>query len=317
MSTLRSRTSTSNNKRARFVKEKHKLEPISLREHVLYVDDEPALRETVPPILTNAGFAVTSAATVSEALSIINLQTFDVLISDLNIGEPGDGFTVVSAMRRSQPKCHTLILTGYPDFDAALESIRQQADGFIIKPAQPERLIETVRQQLRQPRRHLHHGHERLASLLRANKQLLIQNWLDSAEKDGLLRVVGMSENERLDHLPVLLDELIHILESKIHEVGYASSLVQQDLGPVLRHLQERTVRRAAQHGNMRKRQGYTLDMLFRESRLAQAVIFQMLYEHLLELEMSWVIPDLTVMSDVIGLLVAKSVETYSEAKSS
>ena len=66
---------------------------------------------------------------------------FDVLISDLNIGQPGDGFTVVSAMRRSQPACITLILTGYPGFDTALEAIRSQVDDYLIKPAAIPTLI--------------------------------------------------------------------------------------------------------------------------------------------------------------------------------
>jgi DNA-binding response OmpR family regulator len=277
---------------------------------VLFVDDESALRLTVPPILTDAGFHVTVAATVPDALREMTLHAFDVLISDLNIGEPGDGFTVVSAMRRCQPRCRTLILTGYPDFDAALEAIRQQVDGFVTKPTHPDRLIATVQQQLA-PRRQ-RHGHERLASLLRRNRQSLIQSWLDSVEKDSTLKQVEMPQSERIDHIPVLLDELIRILESKIHAVGDHSRVLNNDL-QLLDHVQERTIRSAAQHGAMRRRQGYRLEMLFRESRLAQAVIFQAMHEHLLELELSWVIPDLTVVSDVIDVLVAKSVETFSE----
>jgi len=70
---------------------------------ILFVDDEPGIRVTLSAILQANGFQVTSAATVAEALREINSQTFDALISDLNIGEPGDGFTVVSAMRRTQP----------------------------------------------------------------------------------------------------------------------------------------------------------------------------------------------------------------------
>jgi DNA-binding NtrC family response regulator len=81
---------------------------------ILFVDDEPGIRLTLPVILEGAGFQVVVAATVPEALSIIGTQKFDVLISDLNIGNPGDGFTVVSAMRRTQPDAVTFILTGYP-----------------------------------------------------------------------------------------------------------------------------------------------------------------------------------------------------------
>lgn len=54
---------------------------------------------------------ITSAASVAEAVALINRQKFDVLISDLNIGQPSDGFTVVSVIRRVQPEAVTFILT--------------------------------------------------------------------------------------------------------------------------------------------------------------------------------------------------------------
>jgi DNA-binding NtrC family response regulator len=79
---------------------------------LLFVDDEDSIRITLPAILHREGFEVTAAATVAEAIALINRQTFDILLSDLNIGEPGDGFTVVSAMRRIQPTARTFILTG-------------------------------------------------------------------------------------------------------------------------------------------------------------------------------------------------------------
>jgi DNA-binding NtrC family response regulator len=81
---------------------------------MLFVDDEPSIRLTLPEILRLHGHDVEVASTVAEALTAISLHKFDVLISDLNIGNAGDGFTVVSAMRRTQPQCVTLILTGYP-----------------------------------------------------------------------------------------------------------------------------------------------------------------------------------------------------------
>jgi DNA-binding response OmpR family regulator len=71
---------------------------------ILFVDDEPVLRITFPSVLKKHGFDVTAAANVADALREISNREFDVLISDLNIGEPGDGFTVVSAMRRTQPQ---------------------------------------------------------------------------------------------------------------------------------------------------------------------------------------------------------------------
>src|SRR5438874_5094274 len=115
---------------------------------ILFVDDEPSLRLTLPAVLKQNGFDVNTAATVAEALNAINSQKFDALIADLNIGEPGDGFTVVSAMRRTQPECVNFILTGYPAFESALQAIRSQVDDYLVKPADINMLVESIRSKL-------------------------------------------------------------------------------------------------------------------------------------------------------------------------
>ena len=117
---------------------------------MLFVDDEPSIRLTLPEILRLHGHHVEVASTVAEALAAIPVRKFDVLISDLNIGNPGDGFTVVSAMRRTQPQCLTLILTGYPGFETALQAIRSQVDDYLVKPTQIELLVDTIERKLKE-----------------------------------------------------------------------------------------------------------------------------------------------------------------------
>ncbi len=102
-------------------------------KRVLFVDDEPSIRVTLPAILKRNGFDVTAVGTVAEAIAAISQTQFDILLSDLNIGEPGDGFTVVSAMRRVQPQARSFILTGYPDFESALRAIRNQVDDGLVR----------------------------------------------------------------------------------------------------------------------------------------------------------------------------------------
>jgi DNA-binding NtrC family response regulator len=79
------------------------------------VDDDNAVREMMTATLEYKGFEVVAAANVSEALRFITAQNFDVLITDLHMPNPCDGFTVVSAMRHSQPHALTLLVSGYPD----------------------------------------------------------------------------------------------------------------------------------------------------------------------------------------------------------
>ncbi len=118
------------------------------RKRLLFVDDEPSIRLTLPPVLEDYGFEVTAAGSVAEAVDKIESAHFDVLLSDLNIGEEGDGFHVVKAMRRRQPHCITLILTGYPAFESALLAIRHQVDDYLVKPADIDVLVKTINSKL-------------------------------------------------------------------------------------------------------------------------------------------------------------------------
>jgi len=114
------------------------------RKRLLFVDDEPSIRLTLPAVLEDYGFEVTAAGSVAEAVDKIGLAEFDVLLSDLNIGEDGDGFHVVKAMRQRHPRCVTLILTGYPAFESALLALRHQVDDYLVKPADIEVLVKTI-----------------------------------------------------------------------------------------------------------------------------------------------------------------------------
>ena len=108
------------------------------------MDDEENIRLMLGKVLERNGFAVTSVGSVPEALKFITEQAFDLLIADLNVGSPGDGFTVVSAMRRTHPQAVTFILTGYPAFDTALEAIRLQVDDYVTKPTDIDRIANDI-----------------------------------------------------------------------------------------------------------------------------------------------------------------------------
>ena len=119
-----------------------------IRKRLLFVDDEPSIRLTLPPVLEEHGFLVTTAESVSDAISRIDAVAFDILVSDLNIGQDGDGFQVVSAMRKRHPDCINIILTGYPAFESAVQAIRHHVDDYIVKPADIDVLISTIRRKL-------------------------------------------------------------------------------------------------------------------------------------------------------------------------
>src|SRR5215472_1128999 len=181
---------------------------------VLFVDDEAGIRETLKPILEHHGFEVTTSATVFEALGHINHATFDVLPSDLNIGQPGDGFTVVSAMRRVQPDAATFILTGYPDFDTALQAIRSQVDDYLLKPADVPTLIHAIQRRLENRRpAPLEKPLKRVSHLVRESLADITKEWLALVKSHPELATIRLADSERIDHLPELIEELARRVE--------------------------------------------------------------------------------------------------------
>ena len=117
-------------------------------KRLLFVDDEPSIRATLPVILRRYGFDVSLAGTVAEALQQIQAKEFDLLLCDLNIQREGDGFEVVRAMREAYPDCVIVILTGYPGLDSAIEAIHQQVDDYIVKPTSADELVAVLAEKL-------------------------------------------------------------------------------------------------------------------------------------------------------------------------
>jgi DNA-binding NtrC family response regulator len=115
---------------------------------LLFVDDEPSIRLTLPQILQERGFQVQVAASISEALTAIKAHKFDVLLSDINIDRESDGFTIVHAMRETNPDCVTILLTGYPAFETAVRSIRAEVDDYFTKPADLGAIVSAIDRKL-------------------------------------------------------------------------------------------------------------------------------------------------------------------------
>ncbi|MGZ4812954.1 MAG: response regulator [Terriglobales bacterium] len=265
---------------------------------LLFVDDEPALRLTLPVILTAHNFEVHSAASVAEALQLINSNTFDVLVADLNIGEPGDGFTVVSAMRRTQPGCVNLILTGYPAFESALEAIRSQVDDYLVKPCDAETLVSAIEQRLNNPQPHHRIHAKRLGAFIRDSLDAILARTLNFMKSHRKLGSLPLTDEQRIDNLREVLLSIVRTLENE-------SATGLSDAARAL----------AAAHGCTRLAQGYTLPLIVDDTRLVDQAIYELVQQSLLELDLSYLILDLRRLNDNLETMLQESLNAYLEEK--
>src|SRR6202046_1038694 len=150
----------------------------SASHRVLLVDDDEGVRTMMDLTLKAKGFDVVAAATVTEALKLIATESFDVLITDLHMPNPSDGFTVVSAMRHSQPKALTLLVSGYPDTKSAMDAILLEADDIIVKPFETGKLAELIHDRMLARKPTDRTQKERVAFILQRCTDNIVEEWL-------------------------------------------------------------------------------------------------------------------------------------------
>jgi DNA-binding response OmpR family regulator len=265
---------------------------------ILLVDDEQSILLTLATILGQEGYRVATAGSVSEALRYINQEPFDALIADLNIGEPGDGFTVVSAMRRTHPQCVNFILTGYPAFESALQAIRNQVDDYLVKPADVRELVKSLEAKLSNPRQAGAMQMQSLAEFLRENASQIAQRILLAMKANPLLQPVKLSDEERLDHVPGLLASIVEQLRS------------DTPAQPTPALLQD-----GARHGAMRREQRYTESMLVEDVRMVDVSIYDAVQNGLLKLDLSRLIPDLRNVNSALSTYLQESIKAFLTEK--
>jgi CheY-like chemotaxis protein len=263
---------------------------------ILFVDDEPALRMVTPGILRAHGFDATSVATVAEALAEIGAHPFDVLISDLNIGEAGDGFTVVSAMRRTQPDCINFILTGYPAIETALRTISSQVDEILLKPMDSPKMVAAIEQRLRERTPVEVFQTKRLSDILYENRDEICRRIISEMKGNPELAALPLSDAQRLDHMRITLTELVNELESP-------------------RPQKAEPLPAAAKTGEERHSQRYPIALLAVNARLLQGVIYDIIHENLLSINLSYLIPDLKRLNEILSLQAEEIIRKFLQAE--
>lgn len=110
---------------------------------ILIIDDEAYLRSTLAIILKRAGYSVTTAAGAQEALQILLSNQIDLVFLDLKM--PGkDGMELLPEIRLLDPNLPVLILTANASLETAIQSMRMGAIGYLMKPIDPEQIINRV-----------------------------------------------------------------------------------------------------------------------------------------------------------------------------
>jgi hypothetical protein len=133
---------------------------------------------------------------------------------------------------------------------------------------------------------------ERVPDVIKRNKDCLISQWLERVKMNPELITVSLSDAERRDHVPDLLD-----------------LAVAQACGDPIS--EEERLKAAEHHGTLRYHQHYSVAMLILEAQLLQDVIAECIRDHVYTLDLSHLIPDIAKISDTISAELQDSSRSF------
>jgi DNA-binding response OmpR family regulator len=264
---------------------------------ILLVDDDDAVRDMTSESLESKGFNVVAASGVTEALRFIATESFEVLITDLHMPNAGDGFTLISAMRHSQPTALTILLSAFPDVKRAMEAIILEADEIVVKPVAVKQLVKLVRERLPTRRTADQPNKERVSAILHRCSEIIVRNWLARVKQVRELDHVALEDEARTGHLPKLVADLVLRLNRPIKGSPHDSDATWSSV--------------AVLHGELRYAQGYTPEMLVHESRILQVTVFEALKNNMNALRFSSLLSDVMTIADEVAAQLTQTMGSY------
>ncbi|MCG6948021.1 MAG: response regulator [Acidobacteria bacterium] len=114
-----------------------------MTEKVLLVDDEEEFVDTLAERMRNRGMEVSTSNSGKDALDLIDSDSFDVVVLDLQM--PGmDGIEVLERIKQRRPDIQVVLLTGHATVEKGVEAMKQGALEFLEKPIDFSKLSEII-----------------------------------------------------------------------------------------------------------------------------------------------------------------------------
>src|SRR5262249_39024413 len=151
-------------------------DPTGIRDWILVVEDDAALRVAMRLVLQDAGYGVETSATGRAALAAISTKQWDVVLLDLRL--PGiSGLDVLRAAKRLSPLTPVIMITGYGSKTSVVDAMNEGAFAYLEKPVDGEDLLRTVSRALNQ--RIADQNRQRLAAIVESSEDAIIGKTLD------------------------------------------------------------------------------------------------------------------------------------------
>jgi DNA-binding NtrC family response regulator len=120
--------------------------------HILIVEDDKVARELLDEILRREGHVVAAVASGDEAVGRAGKEDYDLVISDVRLGDSASGFDVLAAFQKRASETPVILITAFGDVSGAMAAIQKGAYDYVSKPFNVSELTLTVARALERSR---------------------------------------------------------------------------------------------------------------------------------------------------------------------
>ena len=115
---------------------------------ILIVDDDDTIRSTMKAILEDEGYEVDLAASGKEGVEKAKETSYNIALLDIRLPDM-EGVELLKLMKPAVPRTRKIMVTGYPSTQNAIEALNKNADAYLIKPVDIEKLLKIIEEQLK------------------------------------------------------------------------------------------------------------------------------------------------------------------------
>ena len=124
-------------------------------------------------ILEDEGYMVDSASSGKEAIQKTNNTQYNLALLDIRLPDM-EGIELLKLMKESVPRTRKIMVTGYPSMQNAIGALNKNADAYLVKPVDVEKLLDMVVEQLRLQEEERKFSEEKVAEFIESRVKEII-----------------------------------------------------------------------------------------------------------------------------------------------
>jgi two-component system nitrogen regulation response regulator NtrX len=142
---------------------------------IIIIDDDESIRKILSTILQEEGYTVDTADTGKEGIRKTNENCYNLALIDMKLPDI-EGIDLLLKIKDTTPRMRKIIITGFPTIHNAMEAVNRRADAFILKPFEMEKVLQTIREQLKKQEEEQKFSQDKVAAFIETRaKELEMQ----------------------------------------------------------------------------------------------------------------------------------------------